>query len=232
MFKRWNKLIHSSKTIYNFRSKYIMEPLKKIGALTPWHDKNAYTEYNKRRDETFRKWIPGSTVLEIGCGPFGMSGWFSKVYGSKIYVGVDYSSGMVKDAKLEYGNLDFVNADTLCLPFADKSFDVVYNQALFHHLKPEIRVQALLEQFRVARQALITEDVFGFEPGFWRWPHWAYYTLADGSYYRNTRREWLDILRSVNIRVAEYFYTSETTILNRFICIVAVPGEDGGDRVG
>jgi ubiquinone/menaquinone biosynthesis C-methylase UbiE len=225
MVKRWDELTHSSKKSYEFRQQYVMGPFQKIAALTPWYDKNAYEEYQKRRDETFREWLPGAAVLEVGCGPGHLSRDFVASYGSKNYVGVDYSLGMAKDAKLNHSSFDFVNADALKLPFADNSFDVVHSSFLFHHLQLEKRGPALREQLRVARKSLITEEIFGFEPGFWRWPYWAYYTLADGSYYRYTRREWLEVFRSLNIRLAKVFFTNETTIFRRLICLVALPGE-------
>ncbi|RJR34083.1 MAG: class I SAM-dependent methyltransferase [Deltaproteobacteria bacterium] len=231
MFKRWDELTHRSRKWYEFRQHYIMGPFKKIAALTPWYDQNAYAEFLQRRDETFREWLPGSSVLELGCGPGYLSAIFSATYGTKTYVGVDYSLGMVRDARSQYF-FDFVNADAFYLPFPDKSFDVVFSAYLFHHLPPKKRSLALQEQARVARRALIIEETFGFEPGFWRWPYWAYYTLADGSFYRYTLKEWPEIFRSINIRLKKLFFTQERTILHRLICMVAEPIEGGRDPVG
>ena len=228
--KRWDELTHSSTRSYSFRQKYIMGPFHKLASFSPWYDQNAVLRFQEQLGETYREWLAGSTVLEIGCGPGYLSRDCMETYGSKLYIGADYSVGMVKDAKSQYGNFNFVyfiNADTFSLPFADNSFDVVLSIALFHHLKPEMRGQAIREQSRVARRALITIDPFGFEPGFWCYPYRIYYTWADGSYYRYTRREWLAMFRSLNIKVVKIIHTSEHTILHRMICLVSLAGEEG-----
>lgn len=75
--------------------------------------------------------IPGDGVLDVGCGPGNFSRDYAKVVGHEgLVVGVDVSEPMLKEAvekaaKEAAGNLAFVRASALELPFRDSSFDAV-----------------------------------------------------------------------------------------------------------
>lgn len=197
-----------------------MGPFRKIAALTPWYDAEATAKYLHRLAQTNRVFLADSSVLEIGCGPGHLSRELKEIYGVKFYIGSDYSLGMVQDAKLTYPDKTFVCADTFELPFLNNSFDYVYSSYLFHHLQPEMRAKAIIEQLRVARKAVVIVETFGFEKGFWRWPYWLYYTLTDGSYYRFTNKEWLEMFNLLNIAVLHWDYTAERSILHRLIFFI------------
>src|SRR5262249_52407452 len=139
------------------------------------------------------------------------------------YVGIDYSFGMVRDAMNTYPEAAFLNADATRLPFPDKSFDVVHSTRMFHHLSPQIRAAAVREQLRVAAKAVILEDLFGFGPGPWRWPHRLYYTVCDGSYYRYTIPEWREFFQQLRADIAAFHWTNEKMILNRCACWILLP---------
>ncbi len=221
--RRWDKITHASKKAYDFRLKFIMGPLQKLAALTPWFDESLARGYNEELERTYAEWLLGATVLDVGCGPGRLSRDFTTNFGASFYVGLDSSPGMVRDARIDNPEQPFLGADVISLPFRDKSFDVVHSTRLFHHLRPEIRARAVAEQLRVARLAVIVEDLFGFEPGFWRYPHRAYYHLADGSYYRFTLKEWLAMFAQLKVSIAKSFFTGEKMILNRCACWVLTP---------
>jgi SAM-dependent methyltransferase len=224
MFKRrWDEITHASKRAYDFRLKYIMEPLQKMAARTPRFDESLAISYSVEIECTYQKWLLGASVLDVGCGPGKLSPEFTSKYGTEAYVGLDISPGMLRDAQADNPEKRFLCGSILCLPFRGKSFDVVHSTRLFHHLKPDIRAQAVVEQIRVARRAVIVEDLFGFEPGFWRYPHQAYYRLADGSYYRFTLQEWQDMFANLKVKIAKSFFTGEKMILNRCACWVLIP---------
>jgi ubiquinone/menaquinone biosynthesis C-methylase UbiE len=208
-------LSHSSRRVYEFRLKYIMGPLQRIAARTPWVDTEVINDYYKRLDQLYGRWLPGSGVLDIVFGPGKLSEEFCHNHGAKFYVGADYSSGMAKDAKIGYPQFNFICADTTHLPFRNSAFDIVDSTRLFHHLNPEIRAAAILEQLRVAKRAVIVEDLFGFEPGLWRLPHMAYYILADGSYYRYGLKEWEYLWPLLNAEILESYHTDERIIQGR-----------------
>ncbi|HEX7289167.1 MAG TPA: methyltransferase domain-containing protein [Candidatus Angelobacter sp.] len=52
-----------------------------------------------------------------------------------------------------------VCADALALPFADNSFDVVASSLFVHHLEPEELAMFIREALRVARHALVINDL-------------------------------------------------------------------------
>jgi ubiquinone/menaquinone biosynthesis C-methylase UbiE len=215
MFQKWNNLTHSSRRIYEFREKYILRPLQKIAARTPWVDTELIKDYNKKLYQLYGRWLPESSVLDIGCGPGKLSKEFCHNHNAKFYVGADYSRGMAKDAKIGHPRFNFICADTTHLPFGNSTFDIVHSTRLFHHLNPEIRAKAIIEQLRVAKRAVILEDLFGFEQSLWRLPHMAYYMLADGSFYRYSLKEWELLLSSINTEILEYYHTDDRIIQGR-----------------
>jgi SAM-dependent methyltransferase len=162
------QLAHSSLRAYKFRLNYIMRPLQKLACLTPWADESALAEYFRRLAQIYQHWLSGKSILDIGCGPGHPSNAFINTHGARSYTGVDFSATMIKDAKNIYPDIAFLAADTVNLPFQNGSFDIVHSTRLFHHLLPDKRAAVILEQLRVAKQALIIEDLFGFEPGFWK----------------------------------------------------------------
>jgi ubiquinone/menaquinone biosynthesis C-methylase UbiE len=192
-----------------------MGTLQKLASLTPWYNKQLIEEYYKKLQSLYNEWIPGKSVLDIGCGPGNLSKEFYNKLGAKIYVGLDYSLGMIQDAYKEYPDKNFICGSTTDLPFNDNSFDIVHSTRLFHHLMPEIRSKTILEQVRVAKRVVILEDLFGCAPGFWRWPHYYYYTLADGSYYRYTLREWKTAFDTLKLPIYDSCYTNEQVIHGR-----------------
>jgi ubiquinone/menaquinone biosynthesis C-methylase UbiE len=218
--EHWQKIIHKSRTTYEFRLKYVMGPLQKIASLTPWFDRNVFSEYKKSLEYIYKKYLLNKSVLDIGSGLGNLSQIFSNKFGADFYTGLDFSAGMVHDAKKSHPMALFVCGDTTNLPFRDASFDIVHSSRLFHHLPQNGRAVALLEQLRVSRQAVILEDLFGFEHSFWALPHRAYYKLADGSFYRYTLKEWESIITSLKANVIEHIYTDEKSITGRCACWV------------
>lgn len=99
-----------------------------------------------------------SSVLEVGCG----SGYYYEILSFLLkrevsYLGIDLSSAMTRLAKEKYPARTFLTADAVCLPFLDRSFDVVLNGgALMHILN---YAQAISESSRVARSFCIFHTV-------------------------------------------------------------------------
>jgi len=214
---RWAKVTHASKKAYIVRFHYIMSPLRRIAERTPWFNQNATATYQQRKKEILQKWLDGARVLEVGCGTGELGNDFCVDFGTKFYIGADYSAGMARDAKMVFPEMNFICADVFNLPFQDHSFDIVHSAFLFHHLKPEIRQKAIMEKLRVSKRAVIIEDTFGFEPGFFRVPHKIYYTIADGSHYRYTIREWNNLFSNLNIKIMDSFHTDQASIVNRWV---------------
>jgi len=92
--------------------------------------------------------VPGSRVLEVGCG-YGLLGTYLSQLGAR-FIGVDIAlSALSQFPKSTEGYCHPVVADATGLPFADASFDLVFcMEVLEHTLDPD----ALLDEcFRVVR---------------------------------------------------------------------------------
>jgi len=92
--------------------------------------------------------VPGSRVLEVGCG-YGLLGTYLSQLGARV-IGVDIAlSALSQFPKSTEGYCHPVVADATGLPFADASFDLVFCMVVLEHtLDPD----ALLDEcFRVVR---------------------------------------------------------------------------------
>ena len=91
---------------------------------------------------------PQDQVLDIACGP-GYVAALSSAQGANA-VGIDFSSGMIQQAKAFYPHLDFQVMDAEQLGFDDERFDIAcMNFGILHLANPE---QAISEAFRVLKR--------------------------------------------------------------------------------
>ncbi len=88
-------------------------------------------------------------VLDLGCG----NGRFSQYLEGCDYTGVDFSSGMVSEAKKRFPEKKFIVASALSLPFKDNFFDKIYSIAVIHQIpSTDYRKEALREAKRVLKK--------------------------------------------------------------------------------
>lgn len=91
--------------------------------------------------------FPDARVLDAGCGP-GFVAASAKLLGASVE-GVDFSEGMIQQAKLKFPDISFSVADVENLPAQDATFDAVLsNIVLFHVTSPE---KAMSEARRVLK---------------------------------------------------------------------------------
>ncbi|MFZ3582159.1 class I SAM-dependent methyltransferase [Loktanella sp. DJP18] len=91
--------------------------------------------------------FPGARVLDCGCGP-GYVAACAKLLGTDVE-GVDFSDGMIREAKAQFPDIGFHVADVEDLPWGDQTFDVVLsNIVLFHVVNP---TRAMCETRRVLK---------------------------------------------------------------------------------
>lgn len=89
----------------------------------------------------------GVRVLDVACGP-GYAAEAAVARGASA-VGIDFSSGMVEEARRRYPSVEFREGDAEQLPLPDSSFDaVILNYGMLHLARPEL---ALSEAHRVLR---------------------------------------------------------------------------------
>jgi SAM-dependent methyltransferase len=87
--------------------------------------------------------VANPRLLEVGCG----SGYYSEVFATLLpggvrYTGVDYSGAMIARAREHYPANRFEVADATKLPYAEGSFDIVFNGVSLMHIidyRPAIR---------------------------------------------------------------------------------------------
>ena len=92
--------------------------------------------------------IPGMRVLDIGCG----NGRFYELLKTRqvTYTGLDYSIGLLAEARRLHPDGAFMEGDATKLPFADCSFDIAFAFAVIHHIPGrELREQFVREVARV-----------------------------------------------------------------------------------
>jgi 2-polyprenyl-3-methyl-5-hydroxy-6-metoxy-1,4-benzoquinol methylase len=106
----------------------------------------------------------GETVslLDVGTGSAGivrrLRRW-ARARGTDMEVtGVDLHPEVLAVA-LAAGGLPLVRANTLMLPFADRSFDFTTATLLLHHLPDLLQPRALREMARVTRRAVIVAEL-------------------------------------------------------------------------
>ena len=102
-----------------------------------------------------------ASVLDSGAG----SGDFARllVRQRRVRILVGDSSAEVLDITrrnlARTAGVDFLEADVTALPLPDGAVDVVHASLLLHHLDPEAAVEAFREMRRVARRAVVVNDL-------------------------------------------------------------------------
>ena len=98
------------------------------------------------------RFVPGVSVLDVGCGPGTITADIAARVAPGIVVGVDASADVIALAAADAGrlgltNVRFVVGDARALDFPDDSFDVVHAHQTLQHVADPVRV--LREMFRV-----------------------------------------------------------------------------------
>lgn len=93
---------------------------------------------------------PGGKVLDIGCG----NGLLYPLMKERMvdYTGLDYSKGLLAEARRLHPFATFMEGDATAMPFADETFDAAFSFATLHHLPGKaIREQSVRETARVLK---------------------------------------------------------------------------------
>ena len=100
------------------------------------------------------KEIEFDSVLEIGCGCGENLAAIERTFKDKKIMGVDVNLERLDIAR-KNTNVELYWADINDLEIADKSFDVVFTNALFCMLRPEEIEHGIKEMVRIAKKYLI-----------------------------------------------------------------------------
>lgn len=119
---------------------------------------------------------PGTraSLLDVATGsgdiPFALLGWARARRIELSVTATDISPDVLLTARRHAGARRGVRvelADALALPYADGSFDYVTCNMALHHFPPSAAVQVLREMYRVARRALLVNDLLRSRPAYW-----------------------------------------------------------------
>jgi len=98
---------------------------------------------------------PGDFILEIGCGTANLAILAKRLSPAAEVFGIDPDPKALARARKKAARnglkIEFREAFTEDLPFADASIDKVLSAFMLHHIDPESRVAALLEVCRVLK---------------------------------------------------------------------------------
>ena len=108
---------------------------------------NTYGQYLHAQEQVILKrilkGISKDLILDMGCG----TGRFLEF----AHHGVDFSEGMLQEAKSKFPNRQLKIGDIRQLPFEDNSFDAVYSLHVFMHLDMATVEAAIQEAYRVLK---------------------------------------------------------------------------------
>lgn len=103
----------------------------------------------------FKKYLfPSAEIIDLGCGNGRLIDFLYSHYLSNDfhYIGVDNSTGLLRNAQKKNPKAVFLPGDQLSIPVDENSADIILNIAAFHHIPSySLRLQALFEMQRVLK---------------------------------------------------------------------------------
>jgi arsenite methyltransferase len=135
---------------------------------------------------------PGTTVLELGCGPGFYSRKLAQRFPQISVTGVDRSEGQISRARERahseaIHNCVFERVNALEIPCDDALFDVIIASRLFTILRdPECAVAEMYRVLKAGGRCFVAEPRFGFSASI---PLLAMWLLARSLHSRNGYRE-------------------------------------------
>lgn len=107
--------------------------------------------YHRRIEEVYRFWIPpNQKILEVGCGRGDLLAALTPSNGT----GIDFSRGMIEQARARYPHLHFIQADAHELD-VDGPFDVIILSELLNDLWDAQKVLAKISKLCTPRTRLV-----------------------------------------------------------------------------
>lgn len=122
-----------------------------------------------------------SRILEIGCGT---GYWLERLHGCGECWGLDFSAGMLHEARSKDASFFLIRGEAGSLPFASRTFDFIYSVHAVHHF-PSPRA-FIRESHRLLRPGGALA-VIGMDPHLGE-DHWYVYDYFDGTLARDHER--------------------------------------------
>lgn len=198
------------------------------------YDKIA-SDYNQRYPASLQ-WERGQALLEIANryknGTFleagsGTGFWLNLLHQvTDKLLGLDYSMGMIRQAKGQYAPLELARGSAVQLPYRDNAFDLLYSVDAIHHFGDHRAFIA--EAFRILKPggAFVT---IGHDPHNGT-TNWYIYDYFDGVYDTDLRRypagkamlKWMaeDGFRDISVQTVEHIrniHVGESVLRDPFL---------------
>ncbi|MFI5338888.1 MAG: methyltransferase domain-containing protein [Candidatus Methylomirabilales bacterium] len=110
-------------------------------------------------------------ILDVGTGyadvPRAIARWGRRIGLPVEIEGVDHHDGILalaRHASATYPEIRIRQGDAMALPYPGGSFDIVLASLVLHHMEGEEQVWLLRELYRVARRAVLVNDL---RRGYW-----------------------------------------------------------------
>jgi len=135
---------------------------KDISAVDEFHVRGATVSAELAREAGFTE---NSKVLDVGCGIGGPCRMLADEYGCKV-TGIDITNEFIRTAGLLSRLVglkdltDFIQADALQLPFADKSFDFVWTQHVQMNIENKSKFYSEIKRVLIEEGIFIYYDIF------------------------------------------------------------------------
>jgi ubiquinone/menaquinone biosynthesis C-methylase UbiE len=119
-----------------------------------YHKENSTYLFTSKIQNIIEK-LKINSILEIGCG----IGDNLKKIERKRVVGIDISEFAIKKAREKYPKFEFHVGNVLQIPLEEK-FDLVFSCAVIEHIKPNLRIQAFNEMYRMSNKYILNIEAY------------------------------------------------------------------------
>lgn len=164
---------------YTLRFRHLKEYLLGTKARErEWAARSIAEGYWNNRDHPSKHFLveriaafsPISNILEVGCASGPNIYLLAKKFPQSEIVGIDVNSEAIKWGNAQFKREGISNVKLLegkadeLEQFQDKSFDVVFTNAILIYIGPDKINKVMKEMIRITRLALILMELYNFEP--------------------------------------------------------------------
>jgi trans-aconitate methyltransferase len=131
---KYSKAMEQGKNIFDDYAKNYQETMGECLKVTGYDSSYfTMTKIKKLRALNLENILKPIRILDFGCGVGNFSVGFKKYFPDSIYVGVDASSGMIREALNKYSEYgEFYEASSS--EWGEKKYDIIFSSGTFHHI--------------------------------------------------------------------------------------------------